>query len=170
VVVVIFVPTQGFFNFLIFIRPRYAHRRHCCPQESRWWALCKAVWNPLSKPEQRGNPRKKHVAACHEGNGSPRIVNEVLSLPERDVSERIEDLDKVQDSCGPVSCNVSWEDGPLEPTQASNCSEDAFNPVDRAPLGDHRRPPSAPSRTGDHRRPPSVPPEPDINPSCLYEA
>jgi hypothetical protein len=38
---------QGFFNFIIFICPRYRSNRRVFSQRRRWWALYQAVWNPL---------------------------------------------------------------------------------------------------------------------------
>jgi hypothetical protein len=47
-----FIPWQGFFNFLIFIKPRYSAARRDFPSFSRCWALAKAIWNPLMKPQR----------------------------------------------------------------------------------------------------------------------
>jgi hypothetical protein len=53
VLIATFVPSQGFFNFLVFIRPRYCAVRRNFPACSRWWALSEAVWNPFSKARGR---------------------------------------------------------------------------------------------------------------------
>jgi hypothetical protein len=55
----IFLPSQGIFNFLVFIRPRYGSIRRAFPDNSRWWALCEAVLHSSSS----GSARKERAAA-----------------------------------------------------------------------------------------------------------
>ena len=42
----VFLPLQGLFNFLIFLRPRYNQWRQKEPLATRLWALKNALWNP----------------------------------------------------------------------------------------------------------------------------
>jgi len=52
---IFFFPIQGFFNFLIFIRPRYSALRTDCADRGRWFALREAIWNPTESPEARSS-------------------------------------------------------------------------------------------------------------------
>jgi hypothetical protein len=49
----LFVPSQGFFNFVVYNRPRYRLVRRSFPGCSRWWALSKVVWNGNSNRRRR---------------------------------------------------------------------------------------------------------------------
>jgi hypothetical protein len=53
----LFAPTQGLFNFLIFIRPRYGAIRREFPTNSRCWSFYHAVWHPLTIQKQRNSIR-----------------------------------------------------------------------------------------------------------------
>jgi hypothetical protein len=53
VLIAAFLPTQGFFNFVVFIKPRFGAVRRNFPAYSRWRALAQAVWNPVAM-SQRG--------------------------------------------------------------------------------------------------------------------
>ena len=60
-------PLQGFFLFLIFIRPRYANARQTYRPEATWWeCFCGAVWDPMgSDPNNRargGSPHRHRAA------------------------------------------------------------------------------------------------------------
>eukprot|EP00980_Cylindrotheca_fusiformis_P020397 scaffold7423_cov122-Cylindrotheca_fusiformis.AAC.1 len=47
----IFLPLQGFFNMLVYIRPTYLKWRHKYPQESRPWAFRRAVFGESIRPQ-----------------------------------------------------------------------------------------------------------------------
>eukprot|EP00980_Cylindrotheca_fusiformis_P027761 scaffold22558_cov116-Cylindrotheca_fusiformis.AAC.10 len=48
----IFLPLQGFFNMLVYIRPTYLKWRHRYPKESRPWAFRRAVFGESIQPER----------------------------------------------------------------------------------------------------------------------
>jgi len=48
----VFVPLQGFFNLLIYLRPLYRRARDKFPHETRWWAARRALWGDSIQPFQ----------------------------------------------------------------------------------------------------------------------
>lgn len=63
-----FFPIQGFFNFLIFIRPRYLFLRRENEDSGRWFALCESVWNPTgivdnTRPRRRRNNNNRNASS-----------------------------------------------------------------------------------------------------------
>lgn len=46
IIIVVFLPLQGFWNFIIFIRPRYYDTREKYQQSGRLFAFLNAIWNP----------------------------------------------------------------------------------------------------------------------------
>jgi hypothetical protein len=44
VLAVVFWPLQGFFNMIIFTRPRFVRLRHLCQDESIWWVLKETIF------------------------------------------------------------------------------------------------------------------------------
>lgn len=46
----LFVPIQGFFNLLVYVRPRYLRARVDFPKESRYWAFRRALFGNKVKP------------------------------------------------------------------------------------------------------------------------
>jgi hypothetical protein len=77
VVTCLFWPLQGFCNFVIFIRPRYAGVRAQHQGRSRLWAFYKVIWNPTGTVSQRTVPGSSGVA----GSGSCGVSGLRISLP-----------------------------------------------------------------------------------------
>jgi hypothetical protein len=53
-----FVPSQGFFNFIVYIRPRYRIVRRVFPGNSRWWALREVIWGSSVRRRKSAIPLK----------------------------------------------------------------------------------------------------------------
>jgi hypothetical protein len=66
-----FLPSQGIFNFIIFIRPRYSSLRRNFPRNSALWALFHSVWSPASSPSVRQESAKKASALCRMRSVDP---------------------------------------------------------------------------------------------------
>jgi hypothetical protein len=53
-----FTPTQGFFNLLVYIRPRYLRERSKFGSESRWWCFKRAMFGDEVHPHGSSNRSK----------------------------------------------------------------------------------------------------------------
>jgi hypothetical protein len=73
----LFWPLQGFCNFVIFIRPRYASVRAKYHGRSRLWAFYQVIWNPTGAVSQRTVPGSSGVA----GSGSCGVSGLPMSVP-----------------------------------------------------------------------------------------
>ena len=86
VLAVFFFPVQGFFNFLIFIRPQYLYMRKRRGR-GRWAALWEAVWRPtkLHSPNsstRRREERKSHVVSnAVVGTLNSKPASQTVDLP-----------------------------------------------------------------------------------------
>jgi hypothetical protein len=115
-------PLQGFFNFIIFIRPRYSGLRRNFPQNTRWWALWQAVWSPTSHPHQNREGRTRAIARSR----SPRDIDrapEALypgSTERADVTQSKEEVNPIADTS-----HNSWDDACNQPTELGQV-EDTF--------------------------------------------
>ncbi|CAB9506474.1 expressed unknown protein [Seminavis robusta] len=56
----IFLPSQGFFNLLVYIRPTYKRTRRENADESRWWAFRRALYGEKVKPSKHGSSDFQH--------------------------------------------------------------------------------------------------------------
>jgi hypothetical protein len=74
-----FAPTQGLFNFLIYIRPRYGTVRREFPDLPWWWSLYCSIWHPLQVPPQPVASRADGDPLASEptpGDSSKALVHE----------------------------------------------------------------------------------------------
>jgi hypothetical protein len=88
-----FLPSQGFFNFVIFIKPRYCAARRNFPDFSPWWALREAIWNPAPKHQRSNDVAKRRI---------PLNVNQLCSdvrEPLEKVTDMSERVDDTETSC-----------------------------------------------------------------------
>jgi hypothetical protein len=69
----IFFPLQGFFNFFIFIRPRYLSiRQGPCEGQGRWFAFREAVWYPVeTRPSLRASRASARLSHNRESFSAP---------------------------------------------------------------------------------------------------
>jgi hypothetical protein len=124
-------PLQGFFNFIIFIRPRYSGLRRHFPQNTRRWALWQSVWSPTSNPQENREGAKRAIALRNARSRSPRDIDrapEALypSSTERaygtQSKEEVNPIAETSHISWDGACNQPTEHGPMQDTfpQASS--------------------------------------------------
>ena len=94
-----FLPLQGFFNFLIYIRPRFMAIRVKFSGQSRWFVFKETIWYPLSSPQDR---QYRESALSRSGRQSSSLTPEIC--PEEVVMDPLdgEPVDEVG-TCNPSS-------------------------------------------------------------------
>mmetsp|Transcript_43928 Transcript_43928/g.105980 ORF Transcript_43928/g.105980 Transcript_43928/m.105980 type:complete len:468 (+) Transcript_43928:226-1629(+) len=80
-------PLQGFFNMLVFLRPRYVRTRHDHPSETRLWAATYAIFGSPSKAGDRQVP-KPHGEQSNPGDGVPPNKRMLEDSDDREVSHQ----------------------------------------------------------------------------------
>jgi hypothetical protein len=88
-----FLPSQGFFNFVIFIKPRCCAARRNFPDFSPWWALREAILNPAPKHQRSNDVAKRRI---------PLNVYQLCSdvgEPLEKVTDMAERVDDTETSC-----------------------------------------------------------------------
>jgi hypothetical protein len=127
VLIALFLPSQGFFNFIIFIRPRFSSLRRNSPQSSRLWTLYQTVWSPQSNPQHRVEHGKRPIG------GGPLNADRATESQHLDLAERIP-VRQSEDGMNPMT-DISWEDVSSQPAELgypSNLLEDTFPSCDTA--------------------------------------
>ena len=82
---IILFPLQGFFNFIVFIRPGYLHMRSQYPERSRWTSLKYAIWDPCRR-------RRTSLSASQRATRPfDNVPNVSVNLPKPRQESRIED-------------------------------------------------------------------------------
>jgi hypothetical protein len=106
ILLAMFLPSQGFFNFIVFIRPRYRAVRNNFPERSRRWALVEAVWNPLSKAHGSGDGSLGRGSFPLQENVHQHSVDKPVPANELDFTEEIDSAHRldVLDSGIGTSC------------------------------------------------------------------
>jgi hypothetical protein len=89
VVTSIFWPLQGFCNFVIFIRPRYAGARTKHPERSRLWVFYKVIWNP----GETAAHRPTNPVSASSGVGALRVSFQIAGLDGMESLDSSESLD-----------------------------------------------------------------------------
>mmetsp|Transcript_17956 Transcript_17956/g.29009 ORF Transcript_17956/g.29009 Transcript_17956/m.29009 type:complete len:161 (+) Transcript_17956:63-545(+) len=79
----IFLPAQGFFNVLIFIRPQYMRSRKDFPQESRWWCVRRALYGQVVKPKRT---RSMVPTANANSVGGGNVASHELGLSRENIA------------------------------------------------------------------------------------
>lgn len=72
--VVLFYPSQGFFNCIIFVRPRYLRVREVRPEKGRWWAVRDAIWNPSAKYQRKSTSGFQNSSSRKSEDDSKRSL------------------------------------------------------------------------------------------------
>eukprot|EP00980_Cylindrotheca_fusiformis_P011759 scaffold2799_cov117-Cylindrotheca_fusiformis.AAC.6 len=62
----IFAPLQGFFNLLVYIRPKYLKWRHVYPRETKMWAVRRAVLGDSIQPKQVSSVEAKKEECANQ--------------------------------------------------------------------------------------------------------
>ncbi|CAB9515167.1 expressed unknown protein [Seminavis robusta] len=63
-------PSQGIFNFVIYIRPTYLNIRRTFPTAGRWFAVKEAVWHPFASAQERNQHYSKHSSSHNQHHNS----------------------------------------------------------------------------------------------------
>lgn len=75
----IFMPMQGFFNLLIYVRPNYLRLRNDYPNETKVWALRRSLYGASVEPRQHSRPTT-HTNNSADGQNGPDGTNSGDSL------------------------------------------------------------------------------------------
>ena len=70
ILTVTFLPLQGFFNFCIFIRPRYLHFRKHVPNKWRLWTIANVIWNPSMNVQQMAIAARRQELSDSKNRGA----------------------------------------------------------------------------------------------------
>jgi hypothetical protein len=119
-----FFNSQGFFNFIIFIRPRYLRKRKDFPLARPWHAIYMAVWNvTISEFQQTSstnhNIRISNSGASSNNNNKASTSNKIPSSSPRLWFA----ASSLRGSSGPLSREMSQEGAP--PPQSGSITLDA---------------------------------------------
>jgi len=117
---ILFLPLQGFFSFLIFIRLRYLSTREKHPTNGRWFAFRESIWNPKALVSNRRSStmtssRRILFGNNTSGNGERR------RLSSGNISDSFRRLFGNSNSA-----NISSNIGSSQQHQSSSVENDAF--------------------------------------------
>lgn len=92
-----FFPLQGFFNFLVYFRPRYVSWRSTCPEDSRWFAFKMSVFAILK-------PSHEHsTQALSKQDTETPVLLESSNISNIDAYQGTEELPPSPRSAGDAS-------------------------------------------------------------------
>eukprot|EP00980_Cylindrotheca_fusiformis_P020398 scaffold7423_cov122-Cylindrotheca_fusiformis.AAC.2 len=112
----IFLPLQGFFNMLVYIRPTYLKWRHKYPKESRPWAFRRTVFGESIQPEN-SQPLLPSPDIEHERDADKESSAEFdgVATGSIEAAGRLIRRDKIS--------TLTANDGDSDPTGIKDCRE-----------------------------------------------
>jgi hypothetical protein len=143
---------QGFFNFVVFIWPRYRNSRQNNPDRYRRWSIHQAVWNPIHSEEisrdSEANSRSSRDSGQRHAS-DPRAASEKMEqIQPREVNQHSgsNEFEKDQDSdnnnMDPMKPIADLNDSGSPPISESNpvrdekCDGSRFSETD---VSNHQR-------------------------------
>jgi hypothetical protein len=66
-------PSQGLFNFVIYIRPTYLNIRETFPQQGRWFAVKESVWRPFATSQERARAASNNYNSSSGFRNNPEV-------------------------------------------------------------------------------------------------
>lgn len=115
-------PSTGFFNMLIYFRPRYVRCRQSFPDESRWWAIKHTLWDNQSHSQNANTESRRPVLSRHHLGISGRWLQQTASRdtyeepPSATLGNRGDISDSFQDETPSPHPRLTGGDNPSLPT------------------------------------------------------